>query len=57
MTFSIILNTPDFPVSLKVVRREVAYQFWTPDNPNPQYLITYHGGFSTDVSGYATSYF
>jgi len=49
----------DFPDFFKGgIRREVAINSWTPDNPNTNIpKLRTKGGFSTDVSGYATSYF
>jgi hypothetical protein len=49
----------DFPDFFKGgIRREVALNSWTPDNPNTNIpKLRTSGGFSTDASGYANSYF
>jgi len=57
--FNTLSYFTDFPDFFKgAIRREAALNSWTPNNTNtgiPKLLTT--GSFSTDVSGYANSYF
>ena len=57
--FNNTLYFTDFPDFFKGgIRREAAVNSWTPSNPNAKIpLLRTTGGFSTDNSGYANSYF
>jgi TonB-linked SusC/RagA family outer membrane protein len=57
--FNNTLYFTDFPDFFKGgIRREVALNSWTPSNKNSNIpLLRTTGGFSTDNSGYANSYF
>jgi len=57
--FNNLLYFTDFPDFFKgAIRREAAVNSWTPSNPNAKVpILRTSGGFSTDASGYANSYF
>jgi len=57
--FNNLLYFTDFPDFFKGgIRKEAAVNSWTPGNPDAKVpILRTTGGFSTDLSGYANSYF